>query len=146
MLHWLYVVTTNDDEDSITQIHFAIRANESIAAEMKEFENRKFAHVSNPQTQGTNALISPLKQLLASSITTQETLLRMLATQERGLSASTLETLFANILESYRNILLNASSIGKARSYLLCEEAMDFFHQSGIKQAHIHMNSLLDGK
>ena len=43
-------------------------------------------------------------------------------------------------------MLLNSSSIGKARPSTLCEEEMDFFNQSGIKQAHIHLHSLLDGK
>ena len=145
LLHWLYVASTDDDESGIAQIHFTTCANDSITKRMKEFEKENFTQVTNPQAQVTQALVAPLEQLAASSKTTQEALLKMTATQEKGPSATT-EKSFAKVPESYRNMLLNASSIGEARPSTLGEEAMEFFKQSSIKQAHIHLNSLLDGK
>ena len=146
LLHWLYVASTDDDITGIAQIQFSICTNEGITARMKEFEKKNFEEVTNPHAQVTDALVAPLEQLAASSRTTQETLLKMSATQEKGATTSTAEKSFSKIPESYRNMLLNASSVGEARPSALGEEAMEFFKQSGIKQAHIHLNSLLDGK
>ena len=145
LLHWLYVASTDVDATSIAQVHFAICTNESISAKMKDFEKSNFVQVPNPQAQVTNALVAPLEQLATSSRTTQEMLLKMSATQDKGTSSSS-EKSFSKMPESYRNMLLNASSIGEAKPSTVGEEAMEFFKQPGIKQAHIHLNSLLDGK
>jgi hypothetical protein len=144
-LHWLYVACTDDDDNGIAQIQIAICANEVITARMKDLEKANFNQTCNPQAQMTQALVAPLEQLAASSKTTQEALLKMTATQEKT-QASSSEKSFAKIPESYKNMLLNASSIGQARPSTLREEAMEFFKQSGIRQAHIHLNSILDGK
>ena len=146
LLHWLYVASRDDAENSIAQIHFSICTNEGIMARMKDFEKKHFSHNENQHTQVTQALVAPLEQLAASSKTTQETLLKMSSTQDKTSASSSSEKSFAKIPESYRNMLLNASSVGEARPSALTEEAMDFFKQPGIKQAHIHLNSLLDGK
>ena len=147
LLHWLFVASRDDAANNrIDQIHFAICTNEGIMAKMREFEKKHFSQTDNQQAQVAQALVAPLEQLAASSKTTQEALLKMSATQDRSSSSSTSEKSFAKIPESYRNMLLNASSVGEARPSALTEEAMDFFKQSGIKQAHIHLNSLLDGK
>ena len=144
-LHWLYVACTDDDDNGIAQIQIAICANEVITARMKDLEKANFNQTCNPQAQMTQALVAPLEQLAASSKTTQEALLKMTATPEKT-QASSSEKSFAKIPESYKNMLLNASSIGQARPSTLREEAMEFFKQSGIRQAHIHLNSILDGK
>ncbi len=146
LLHWLYVASRDDNESGIAQIQFAICTNNGITARMKEFEKKHFAQAGNPQGQVTQALVAPLEQLAASSKTTQEALLKISATQEKGSSNPSSEKSFAKIPESYRNMLLNASSIGEVRPSTMGEDAMEFFKQSGVKQAHIHLNSLLDGK
>ena len=143
--HLLYVASTDDGATSIAQIHFAVCTNEGITAKMREFEKKNFAQVSNAQAQVTNALVAPLEQLATSSRTTQEMLLKMSATQEKGTSSLS-DKSFSKMPESYRNMILDASSVGKAKPSALGEEVMEFFKQPGIKQAHIHLNSLLDGK
>ncbi len=146
LLHWLYVASKDDDENGISQIHFTVCSNETIMKRMKEFEAATLTQTRDPQTQVAQSLVAPLEQLAASSRTTQETLLKMSATQEKGSSSSSSEKSFAKIPESYRNMLLNASSMGEARPSTLSDEAMEFFKLPGIKQAHIHLNSLLDGR
>ena len=146
LLHWLFVAMKDDDESGIAQIQFAICMNETIMERMKMFEATNLTQTNNPQLQVTQALVATLAQLAASSKTTQEALLKMLAIQEKGPSASASEKSFAKIPESYRNMLLNASSIGEARPSKLIDEAMEFFKLSDIRQAHIHLNSVLDSK
>ena len=145
LLHWLYVANKDDADTGIAQIQFAICSNEGITSQMKAFEKLHFTQVGQAQDQVAQALVAPLEQLAASSRTTQETLLKLSETQEKSPSSAS-DKSFAKIPESYRNMLLNASSIGQAKPSSLQEEAMDFFKQSGIKQAHILLNSLLDGK
>ena len=103
-LHWLYVASTDDADTGIAQIHFAICANEGITARMKEFEKANFTQTCNPQAQVTQALVAPLEQLAASSRTTQEALLKMTATQEKGHSSQS-DKSFAKMPKSYRNML-----------------------------------------
>jgi hypothetical protein len=43
-------------------------------------------------------------------------------------------------------MLLNASSIGEAKPSSLTDQAMDFFKLPGIKQAHVHLNSMMESK
>ena len=146
LLHWLFVAMNDDDEKGIAQIQFALCTNETILERMKMFGATNLTQANNPHSQVTQALVAPLAQLAASSKTTQETLLKMSAIQEKGPSASATEKSFAKIPESYRNMLLNASSIGDARPSTLSDEAMEFFKLSGIRQAHIHLNSVLDAR
>ena len=101
---------------------------------------------SNSSHTVSQALIAPLAQLAASSRTTQEALLKLTETHEKGSSFSSSEKSFAKIPDSYRNMLLNASSVGEAKPSALNEEAMDFFKLPGIKQAHIHLNSMIESK
>ena len=136
----------DDDDHGIAQIQFAICMNETIMKRMKMFEATNLTQTNDPQSQVTQALVAPLAQLAASSKTTQETFLKMSATHEKGPLVSASDKSFAKIPESYRNMLLNASSIGEARPSKLSDEAMEFFKLSGIRQAHIHLNSVLDGK
>ena len=148
LVHWLYVASKDDDENSIARIQFANCTNVNLSKRLKEFMS---VNLTNPgagnQAQAVSqALVAPLQQLVASSRTTQEVLLKLTETQEKGTSSSASEKSFAKIPESYRNMLLNASSIGEAKPSALEDQAMEFFMLKGIKQAHVHLNSMLESK
>ena len=143
-LHWLYVATKDDAENGIAQIQFAPCSDEGLMSNAKNFERANFAHPQDPQRQVTQALVAPLEQLAASSKTTQEAVLKSLLTHEKDSSSS--DKSFSKIPASYKNMLLNACSVGEAQPSKMGEEAMEFFKLSGIKQAHIHLNSLLESR
>ena len=148
LLHWLYVASkTWEGSSGIDQIQFAPCTNVNILAKLKSFMTTNLARPGNNQSQAVSqALIAPLQQLAASSRTTQEALLKLTETQEKGSSSSTSDKSFAKIPDSYKNMLLNASSVGEAKPSALTEGAMEFFKLPGIKQAHIHLNSMIESK
>ena len=143
-LHWLYVAATNEDENGISQIQFAPCSNEGLILEAKQFERAQFVLPQNHQTQVSQAMIAPLEQLAASSKTTQEALLKMTTIQDKDSSSN--EKSFSKIPASYKHMILNACSVGEAQPSKVGENAMEFFNLPGIRQAHIHLNSLLDSK
>ena len=143
-LHWLYVAKNNEAENGVSQIQFAPCSNESLILNARQFERVQFAQPQNHHAQVTQAMIAPLEQLAASSKTTQEAVLRMTTIQEKDSSSE--EKSFAKIPASYKRMILNACSVGEAQPSKVGDEAMEFFNLSGIRQAHIHLNSLLDSK
>ena len=147
-LQWLYVACKdNNDENGIDQIQFSNCVNEALSKRLKEFMSASLT-ASGTENQAqvvSQALVGPLQQLAASSRTTQEALLKLTETQEKRDSSSS-EKSFSKIPESYKNMLLNASSIGEAKPSTLTNQAMEFFKLPGIKQAHVHLNSMMESK
>jgi hypothetical protein len=143
-IHWLYVAVNDESENGIAQIQFAPCSNEGLIAEARNFERAQFVQPQNPQAQVTQALVAPLEQLAASSKTTQEAVLKMTTIQEKDSSSS--EKSFSKIPASYKHMILNACSVGEAQPSKVGDDAMEFFKLPGIRQAHIHLNSLLDSK
>ena len=145
LLHWLYVAAKDNSKNGIAQVKFEPCTNEDIISKMHNFEKVSLNQGQNPQAQVARALIVLLEQLAVPSKATQEALVRMTTIQEKE-PAFRAEKSFSKIPASYRNMLLNSSGISKAKSSVLCHDAMEFFKLSGMKQAQIHLNSLKDSE
>ena len=147
-LHWLYVACKDDDENGIAQVQFGNCSSRVLSTKLKSFMSANLSVTgSGNQAQAVSqALVTPLQQLAASSRSTQEALLKLTETQEKDAAFSAKDKSFAKIPESYRNMLLNASSIGEAKPSTLQDQAIEFFKLPGIKQAHVHLNSMLESK
>ena len=143
-VHWLYVAMHDEAENGIAQIHFALCPNEGLVSKAKRFEQDLFAQPQAPQPQVTQALVAPLEQLAATTRTTQEAMLKWSSIKENDAAGT--EKSFSKIPASYKHMILNACSVGEAQPSKVGDRALEFFKLPGIRQAHIHLNSLLDSK
>ena len=143
-IQWLFVAATDDNDEGIAQINFVPCLSVDLLQQISNFKSSTLTTNQDLNSQVTQALVAPLQQLAASSRSTQEALLRMTETQAKELSTS--EKSFKKIPSKYRNMLLMAGSLGQVTPSTLNEEAMEFFKLSGVKQAHIHLNTILEGK
>ena len=126
-LHWLHdAINVDDDENVIAHVHLSNCVNDALSTKLKEFmsSNLTKPRHGNQSQAVLQELIAPLQQLVASSRTTQEALLKLTEAQVIVSSSSTSDDSFAKIPESCRNMLFNASSTREAKPSVLQDQEM----------------------
>ena len=103
-------------------------------------------HISknDSEVNSSNTIYAPLAQLATSTATTQEAISKLVNLQTTSSEKNSKS--FKKIPATYKKMLQIANRVGKAVSDALNDDAMDFLSLSSAKNAHIHLNSILDAE